>query len=135
MGARLRAGSRWTSAPRAGNPARRARDRVAAAVLALPVLLVGCESSERGGDPASGQMLYLARCQTCHGNRGEKPTDGRSGAIRDLTAADIARTLTQYQDPSDGAPWWTALKSGLTNAQIQDLVAYFPILQAGSSEG
>lgn len=102
----------------------------------IAVLLAGCEPSAGYGDPSAGQALYLSRCQACHGERGEKSVDGGAGVvIRDLSAESIVETLKRYQDGVAGAPWWTALKSGLQDQEIRDLAAYFPLLVAVPAGG
>ncbi len=102
----------------------------AASLCVLAILLGGCESAWRTGDPAVGEALYNALCLDCHGDYGEQSARKRSRPLRQLAATEITRMLRKYQRVSDGNPWWAEFKSGLTDAQIQDLLAYLGTLQA-----
>ena len=103
--------------------------RSAVALLALTILLTGCESSGTG-DASAGQALYVELCLDCHGGYGELTVEKRARPLRELTATDITDMLKKYQNIPDDAPWWTEFKGGLTNAQIGDLLAYLGTLKA-----
>lgn len=115
------------AATRVGKIDAEARHWISACLLGSALLSAGCEPGERSGDLAAGRALYQARCQACHGEGGEKPANGDAGVIRDLSGAAVVETLERYQDPPEGAPWWTALKSGLTDQEIRDVAACFPL--------
>lgn len=105
--------------------------RAGVVLLVLAVLPTGCEWERRAGDLSEGEALYIERCLDCHGDDGEETVKNRSRPLRDLTTDEITETLKQYQRVTDGLPWWAEFKSGLTDGQIRDLLAYLGTLKAG----
>ncbi|AFL72219.1 c-type cytochrome [Thiocystis violascens] len=123
----------WTENP-SGRGEKWAMRRAATGLLIAACLSSGCDLGGRTGDPAVGQALYLELCLDCHGDYGELSAKKRSRPLRDLTADEIMGMLRKYQKVTDDTPWWAEFKSGLTDAQIGDLLAYLGTLQGGHTE-
>lgn len=84
-----------------------------------------------GGDAAKGKAIYQAKCVTCHGPEGKG--DGPLGAKLKPPAADFTTAESKKKQESEllgiiqnGKPKtaMVAWKSQLSEAEIQDLLAY-----------
>ncbi len=135
MARRRGAAHLWRTAPEVGldGGGQAGRAWLPCCLLGVALLSAGCEPAAQPGDPMAGQALYSARCQACHGAQGETPTNGDAGVIANLSGDSVSEVLQRYRDPPDGAPWWTGLKSGLTEREIRDLAASFPLRSAPSA--
>jgi cytochrome c6 len=97
-----------------------------AALVAL-VLAVGFPVSLSAADAQNGQKLFQAKCVQCHGEDGSGHTvtgkalgafDLRSDAVQKKTDAEF------YQQISRGKGSMPAFGKALSDAQINDLIAY-----------
>jgi len=87
------------------------------------------------GDTAKGGELFRQRCANCHGERGDVSANRTSALLNGLAATHIAQTLKGYQKPSQDAPWWTEFKSGLSDREINDLLAYIDTFSESAAPG
>jgi mono/diheme cytochrome c family protein len=96
-------------------------------VLAVVVSL----ASAVGFAQSSGEAVYKAKCQSCHGANGV-PSPGMAKAMNIKAASDPEmKKLTAAQDFSaikNGKGKMKAI-AGLTDAQIKDSVTYFRSLK------
>ncbi|MBI4787517.1 MAG: c-type cytochrome [Chloroflexi bacterium] len=82
--------------------------------------------AQQGGDISRGKQLYAQNCAVCHGDNAE----GRIGARLAKDFPGIRVEATIKQTISDGVPgsvmpaWATAKGGPLTDAQVDDLVAF-----------
>ncbi|HVZ82668.1 MAG TPA: cytochrome c [Terracidiphilus sp.] len=96
-------------------------------VLAAVVCLAGSMSFAE-----SGEAIYKAKCQSCHGAQGT-PNPGIAKVmgvkpfsdpeVKKLTAAEMAKATT------DGKGKMPSFKGKLTDEQIKDVVAYLRTLK------
>jgi mono/diheme cytochrome c family protein len=92
--------------------------------LTAAVLLAGAV----GFAQSSGEAVYKAKCQSCHGNEGT-PNPGIAKAMGVKPASDPSvKSLTEAQmiaDTTNGKGKMPAYKGKLTDAEIKDAVDYF----------
>ena len=92
--------------------------------LAAVILMVGAV----GLAQSSGEAIYKAKCQGCHGAQGT-PNPGIAKAMGVKPASDPSvKALGETQmiaDTSNGKGKMPAFKGKLTDAQIKDAVDYF----------
>ncbi|MGA3334883.1 MAG: cytochrome c [Terracidiphilus sp.] len=95
-----------------------------AVALAAVVLMAGAV----GFAQSSGEAIYKAKCQSCHGAEGT-PNPGIAKAMGVKPASDPSvKSLSEAQmiaDTTNGKGKMPAFKGKLTDAQIKDSVAYF----------
>jgi mono/diheme cytochrome c family protein len=100
------------------------RSHVALAVVVLMAGAVGFAQS-------SGEAVYKARCQSCHGMQGT-PNPGIAKNMGVKPASDPSvKSLSEAQmitDTTNGKGKMPAFKGKLTDAQIKDSVDYFRTL-------
>jgi cytochrome c6 len=97
------------------------RNAVAAMVM---ILLAGSVSFAQ----SSGEALYKAKCQMCHGEKGLADSGaGKAMKVKPATDPDVKKmNETQMIDAvRDGMGKMQAYKDKLTDAQIKDAVGYF----------
>ena len=98
-----------------------------AVALAAVVLMAGAV----GFAQSSGEAIYKAKCQSCHGAEGT-PNPGIAKAMGVKPASDPSvKSLSEAQmiaDTTNGKGKMPAFKGKLTDAQIKDAVAYFRTL-------
>lgn len=100
--------------------------------LTLMLLVVGIFGTAyaQGGDATRGRQLFLQNCAVCHGENAE----GRVGArlAKDFPGIRVDAALKEtISNGVSGSvmPAWSSTKGGpLTDAQINDLVAYIQSL-------
>ena len=97
-------------------------------VLAATVCLAGSV----GFAQSSGEAVYKAKCQMCHGAKGAADTPTakmlkviplNSPEMKKLTEADMIKSTT------DGKGKMPAFKGKLSDAQIKEVVTYFRALK------
>ena len=98
------------------------------AVLAASVCLAG----SMGFAQSSGAATYKAKCQMCHGAKGEADTPAAkmlkamplsSPDMKKLTEAEMIKATV------DGKGKMPSFKGKLTDAQVKDAVVYFRSLK------
>ncbi len=76
----------------------------------------------------SGEAIYKAKCQSCHGAEGTpNPGIAKMMGVKPVTDPSV-KSLSEQQmiaDTSNGKGKMPAFKGKLTDAQIKDSVAYF----------
>ncbi|ABI55878.1 c-type cytochrome [Alkalilimnicola ehrlichii MLHE-1] len=75
------------------------------------------------GDPVRGQELSAA-CIACHGEDGNSP-DPQYPKLAGQHADYMARMLRRYRDTDIQNPIMNGMASGLSDADIWDLAAYY----------
>lgn len=99
-------------------------------LLALVCLLFGAAIA----NAEDGAALFKAKCAACHGQDGSgNTTIGRKSGLRDLGSADVQTQtdaeLTAIIAEGKGKPAHAYKKKGVTDAQIQALVAHIRSLK------
>ena len=76
----------------------------------------------------AGKEIYTARCQSCHGEKGEKAAYNVGNALRDMSADDMGHAIGQYTNRSDyGYGYNMVMKpiaSAITKTQIVKIKDY-----------
>src|SRR5437867_1991738 len=71
--------------------------------IALPVSLAGLGllsvPGVRGSDPPTGRQIFLKRCASCHGARGEGTKQYPKPLVGDKSAGQLARFIQQSMPP------------------------------------
>ncbi|MCC7353987.1 MAG: c-type cytochrome, partial [Anaerolineae bacterium] len=104
------------------------------AALALTMLSVGIASAQ-GGDPERGAALYAENCVVCHGPDGQ----GRVGATLAAPFASVQpeallrQTIVRGVAGSTMPAWGRANGGPLSDAQVEDLVAFVLSLSGGQA--
>jgi cytochrome c6 len=92
--------------------------------LAAVVLMAGAV----GFAQSSGEAVYKAKCQSCHGAQGvPNPGIAKMMGVKPVSDPSV-KSLSEQQmitDTSNGKGKMPAFKGKLTDAQIKDSVAYF----------
>jgi cytochrome c553 len=97
------------------------------AVTTWLVLALGAAWSAAGaGDPAAGQEKAI-NCAACHGERGVSVNEFWPH-LAGQQAGYLARQLRAFRDGARREPLMTTWVSGLTDADIDDLAAWFASL-------
>jgi len=95
-----------------------------AVALAAVVLIAGAV----GFAQSSGEAIYKAKCQSCHGAEGTpNPGIAKMMGVKPLSDPSV-KSLSEAQmiaDTTNGKGKMPAFKGKLTDAQIKDSVAYF----------
>lgn len=99
------------------------------AVIAFPLLVLG-------GNPENGKRLYAAKCQSCHGKKGDgkgaggkalipKPTDFTDAqALAGKKDADLIRAIKEGGRGVGKSPIMGAYGKQFNDDEYNDLVAY-----------
>lgn len=97
-------------------------------VAVFVALSVGLSAhSVRGGEKPVGEQVYLSRCASCHGTRGEGTKNYQKPLIGKRSVAELARFITQSMPP--GPKKCPAPDAQKVAAYIYDAF-YSPIAQA-----
>lgn len=120
-------GASITRGPGLGQPASAAE----IALVDISVLPDGAGLPAGSGDARGGAKVYVAKCQSCHGEKGTgKPADALVGGIGSLASASPVRTVGSYWpyattlfDYTRRAMPVTAPRS-LTNDEVYAVTAY-----------
>ena len=100
---------------------------VVVVVLALAGLIVACGSNGAAPVPtdpvlATGQQVYKAHCQTCHGAKGQGGTGMKLAGGR--VAADFPNIADQIKVISIGKSSMPAWKNSLSAEEIEAVARY-----------
>lgn len=94
-------------------------------VLALVVLMAGAMSFAQ----SSGEAVYKANCQSCHGSTGT-PSAGIAKMMGVKPASEYKSSeKEQFDAVKNGKGKMKAFAGKLTDAQIKDAVTYFRTLK------
>jgi cytochrome c553 len=109
---------------------RRARSRIAAALLAIPAL-----AAQADGDAARGETLAYT-CLGCHGIEHYKNAYPKYSVpkLGGQNAAYIVAALGQYKDGNRWHPTMQGYATGLTDQERADLAAYFHGVAQGGTD-
>jgi mono/diheme cytochrome c family protein len=114
-----------------------------AVILAVLVLIaVGGGPASAAGDAAAGAKIFAERCIRCHGKNGEgngpdllklRPTSSpvnwtKPVVMRQWSDAEIVDIITKGGKAVGSSPIMPAFGGKLTDAQIQDLLAFIRTL-------
>lgn len=96
-------------------------------IILMALTFVGPAFAQDGdGDPDNGAGLYAENCVACHGEQGE----GRATSLESRVFTSIAPNIFMTDVISNGIdgtfmiPWSNVSGGPLTNAEIQDIIAY-----------
>jgi mono/diheme cytochrome c family protein len=96
-------------------------------IILMALAFAGSAFAQDGdGDPEHGADLYAENCVACHGEQGE----GRATSLESRVFTSIAPNAFMTDVISNGIdgtfmiPWSTASGGPLTEAEIQDIIAY-----------
>lgn len=82
---------------------------------------IGVDKSQNF-DMAKGEEIFLKRCASCHGNKGEKRAHGVSRPIKDLSAQEINDSIIAYaNDPDYGGEKRHIMKPFAVSINYRDL--------------
>lgn len=104
----------------------RVDSRLFGAICLLCVAIPAAAQSERVGDPASGADK-AAMCAACHGADGLSPNP-QFPNLRGQKDVYIAKQMRAFRDNLRVDPSMTATAAALSDADIDDLAAYFHAL-------
>jgi cytochrome c553 len=94
---------------------------------------ISIAAAKLSGDAARGRQSAEA-CAGCHGDEGGSPNDTWPN-LAGQNAAYLVRILAAYQSGDQTDPVMTPLASGLSNADIQDLAAFYAGLSCKPTSG
>ena len=121
----------WVSAP-----------MIAVVATLLLMLAVAAWPAAAAGDPAAGAKIFAARCVRCHGPGGKgdgpdlaklRPTSSpvnwtRAVVMKKWADAEIVDIITKGGKAVGSSPVMPSFQGKLTDAQIQDLLAFIRTL-------
>ena len=114
-----------------------------AAILALVLMLaVGVSPAIAAGDPAAGAKIFAARCARCHGPDGKgngpdleklhpnsSPVNWTKPVVmKQWSDAEIVEIISKGGKAVGSSPVMPPFQGKLTDAQIQDLLAFIRTL-------
>ena len=102
---------------------RPARGAAAAAVLAVSLPLISCAEAATGADIEAGRQKAQV-CVTCHGPEGNSANPVMP-SLAGQPAQFISTELFQFREGNRKDPQMTPVAASLTNADMNDLAAYF----------
>ena len=102
---------------------RPARGAAAAAVLAVSLPLISCAEAATGVDIEAGRQKAQV-CVACHGPEGNSANPVMP-SLAGQPAQFISTELFQFREGNRKDPQMTPLAASLTNADMNDLAAYF----------
>jgi mono/diheme cytochrome c family protein len=97
-------------------------------VLAAAICMAGSVSFAQ----SSGEAVYKANCQSCHGSSGTpSPGIAKMMGVKAVTDPDIKKLSAEQEFDSvkNGKGKMKPFSSKLTDAQIKDVVTYFRSLK------
>jgi cytochrome c553 len=100
-----------------------ARGAAAAAVLAVSLPLISCAEAATGADIEAGRQKAQV-CVACHGPEGNSANPVMP-SLAGQPAQFISTELFQFREGNRKDPQMTPLAVSLTNADMNDLAAYF----------
>jgi len=102
---------------------RPARGAAAAAVLAVSLPLISCAEAATGADTEAGRQKAQV-CFACHGPEGNSANPVMP-SLAGQPEQFISTELFQFREGNRKDPQMTPLAASLTNADMNDLAAYF----------
>jgi cytochrome c553 len=102
---------------------RPARGAAAAAVLAISLPLISCAEAAAGADIEAGRQKAQV-CVACHGPEGNSANPVMP-TLAGQPAQFISIELFQFREGNRKDPQMTPMAANLTNADMNDLAAYF----------
>lgn len=84
------------------------------------------------GDAKAGKVVALDKCSNCHNDNGVS-TDESTPSLAGMSQSYIVRIMTAYRSGEQPDPVMTRKSKGLTDADIQNLAAYYASLPCGGS--
>jgi cytochrome c553 len=102
---------------------RPARGAAAAAVLAISLPLISCAEAATGADIEAGRQKAQV-CVACHGPEGNSANPVMP-TLAGQPAQFISTELFQFREGNRKDPQMTPVAASLTNADMNDLAAYF----------
>ena len=106
---------------------RLARGTAAAAVLAVSLPLISCAEAAAGADIEAGRQKAQV-CVACHGPEGNSANPVMP-TLAGQPAQFISIELFQFREGNRKDPQMTPMAANLTNADMNDLAAYFSAQQ------
>ena len=100
-----------------------ARGAAAAAMLAVSLPLISCAEAAAGADIEAGRQKAQV-CVACHGPEGNSANPVMP-TLAGQPAQFISTELFQFRDGNRKDPQMTPVAASLTNADMNDLAAYF----------
>ena len=104
-------------------PRRSLRTATIAAVLGLGVLVSAAPA--RAADQAAGEKIAKERCAACHGQDGNTPIDPSYPKLSGQHADYLQAALRAYRDERRKNAIMGAQAKPLSNADIENLAAYY----------
>ncbi|MGO9061765.1 MAG: c-type cytochrome [Candidatus Binataceae bacterium] len=115
---------------------------IAGILTLLLMLAIGVMPASAAGDAAAGAKIFTARCARCHGADGKgngpdlaklhpttSPVDWtRSAVMKQWSDDEILAIITKGGKAVKSSPVMPPFQGKLTNAQIQDLLAFIRTL-------
>jgi cytochrome c6 len=115
---------------------------IAGILTFLLMLAIGVMPASAAGDAAAGAKIFTARCVRCHGAEGKgngpdlaklhpstSPVDWtNTGVMKQWSDAEIVAIITKGGKAVKSSPVMPAFQGKLTDAQIQDLLAFIRTL-------
>ncbi len=115
---------------------------IAGILTLIFMLAVGILPASAAGDATAGGKIFAARCARCHGADGKgngpdlaklhpssSPVDWTNPVVnKKWSDDDIVAIITKGGKAVDASPVMPAFQGKLTDAQIQDLLAYIRTL-------
>jgi cytochrome c553 len=84
------------------------------------------------GDAKAGKALAADKCSNCHGDDGVS-TDEESPSIAGMSQSYLVRIMTAYKSGAQADPVMTRKAKNLSDADIQNLAAYYAGLPCGGT--
>ncbi len=93
-------------------------------IALLTISLMCISFGSLAGDTAAGEALAKARCASCHGAAGISPNELWPN-LAGQKAGYLAKQITAFKNSTRKDPMMNAMVSGLTDADISNIAAYY----------
>lgn len=82
-------------------------------------------------DKIAGKEIYINKCQSCHGEKGEKSAYNASKPLKDMNLEDMSYSIDRYTlDASYGNGYQTVMRSIAANITKNDLEKIYNYLES-----